>query len=170
MKGQSEILVFILLFLLSISMFVTTIFWSKGILQQNMYTAKITSAEKAAKELDEGIKSIVRFDGMEEIDYGVDGPITLLNSSTIEIRTIASSDVTSVPKYWSNLTSDHSYIREMLDGDLFRVQIIYPEGSEKIVLFTDGPTLSKPKIIRLEKNSTVVENSKPTIRIRITFV
>jgi hypothetical protein len=169
MKAQSEILVFILLFLLSISLFITAIFWSKDTFQKNVDTAKVSSAEKLAKELDSGIKNIIKFDGYEEIDYIVDGPIILINENTIEVRAVISSDI-SIPKYWSNISSDASYIREMLDGDIFRIQIIYPESYQKVILFTEGPTLAKPKSVKIEKNYTSIENGKPSIKIRITFV
>jgi hypothetical protein len=169
MKGQSEILVFILLFLLSISMFVTSVFWSRGIFDRNMDTAKVSSIEKNAKGIDEGLRSVIRFGGMGEADYSVDGPITLVNDNTLEIRTVIASDM-SLPKYWVNLSSGYSYIRETIEGDILRVQIVYPEGDQKVSLFTDGPMLAKPSIVRFEKNATSFENGKQTIKIRITFV
>jgi len=169
MKAQSEILVFVLLFLLSISLFVTTIFWSKDVFQRNVDTTKVYSAEKALKEIDSGIKELMKFEGYEDVDYKVDGPITLLNENTLEVRTVISSDL-SLPTYWIVISSDVSIVREMLDGDIFRVQLEYPEGDRKIILFTDGPTLAKPEYVKIERNSTFFENGKPTIKIRITFV
>ena len=152
MKAQSEILVFTLLFLLSISLFITAVFWSKDIFQQNIDTTKVSSAEKIVKEIDNNIKSLIKFEGYEEIDYGVDGPIILVDEKTIEVRTVVTSDI-SLPRQWNNISSDTSVIKEMLDGDVFRIQLFYPEGDQRISIFTDGPTLAKPKLVRVEKNS-----------------
>jgi len=166
MKGQSEILVFVLLFLLSISLFTVAVFWSKDIFQQNVDMTKVSSAEKFMKDIDYSIKSLIKFGGHEEIDYNVDGPIILVDNKTIEVRVVVPSEI-SLPKYWNNISSDSSYIREMLDGDVFRVQLIYPENIE---FFTEGPTLAKPKLVKIEKNSTDIKNEKVTIKIRITFI
>jgi hypothetical protein len=169
MKGQSEILVFVLLFLLSIGLFITAIFWSKGIVQNSVEMAKVSSAERNAKDISESIDSIVKFDGYDEVDYSSDGPIVLLNDNTLELRTTVTTDL-SLPKSWTTIASEGSIIREMLEADILRIQLNYPETDKKIVLFTDGPTLAKPNIIRIEKNATLVENGKQTIKIRITFV
>ncbi len=76
-----------------------------------------------------------------------------------------------IPDYWVNISSDSSYyIREMLDGDVLRVQLVYPENEYKVEFFTEGPTLAKPKKVRIEKNSTTIENNKGTIKIRVTFI
>ena len=169
MKGQSEILVFILLFLLSIGLFTIAVFWSKDIFQQNIDTTKVSSAEKFIKDFDYTVKSLIKVGGYKKIDYTVDGPITLINNKTIEVRTVVTSGI-SLPTQWSNISSDSSYIREMIDGDVFRVQLVYPEDNYKVYFFTDGPTLSKPESVKIEQNSTYIENGKATIKIRITFI
>jgi len=169
MKAQSEILVFVLLSLLSIGMFAVTVVWGKDIFQKNIDMAKVSSVEKTIKDIDYSIGSMIKFGGEEEINYDVDGTIRLVNDNTVEIRTVIASDI-SLPKEWINISSDTSYIREILEGDLFRVQLVYPETDYKIEFFTDGPTLSKPKTVKIEKNSTYIENDKATIKIRITFV
>ena len=51
MKGQNEIMIFVLLFVIGISLFTTATIWSKGIFQQNVDLARVESAEKFAKEL-----------------------------------------------------------------------------------------------------------------------
>ena len=169
MKAQSELLVFVLLFLLSILLFMISVYWGKDVFQKNVDMTKVSSAEKFTKEVDYSIKSLIKSDGYQEIDYNVDGPITIFDGKTIEVRTVITSDI-SIPREWVNITSDSSYISEKLDGDVFRVQLVYPETeSYKIELFTDGPNLSKPKSVRLNKNSTYYENDKLTIKIRITF-
>jgi hypothetical protein len=169
MKGQSEILVFVLLFLLSIGLFITAIFWSKGIVQNSVEMASVSSAERNAKDISNSIDNIIKFDGYDELDYSSNGPIVLLNDNTLEIRTTVTTDL-ALPSSWTTIASDGSTIREMLEGDVLRIQLSYPETDRKIVLFTDGPTLAKPNVIRVEKNATFVENGKQTIKIRITFV
>jgi len=169
MKAQSETLVFILLFLLSVGLFTVAVFWSKDIFQQNVDMTKVSSAEKFMKDLDYTIKSLIKFGGYKKIDYMVDGPITLIDNKTIEVRTVVPSEI-SLPRYWNNISSDSSYIREMLDGDVFRVQLIYPENGQKIEFFTEGPTLAKPKTVEVRRNSTYIENNKATIKIRVTFI
>lgn len=168
MKAQSEILVFVLLSLLSISLFTIAVFWSRDIFQKNVDTAKVSSAEKFMKEVDYSIKSLIKSEGYQDIDYKVDGPLTLIDDNTIEARTVITSDI-SLEKEWVNISSDSSYIREILDGDVFRIQLVYPENDYKIEIFTEGPTLAKPKSIRIEKNSTSYEDGKLTIKIRIAF-
>jgi hypothetical protein len=169
MKAQSEILVFILLFLLSIGLFTITVFWGKDIFQQNVDMTKVSSAEKFMKEIDYNIKSLIKFGGYKEIDYKVDGPIILIDSKTIEVRTVIPSGI-SLPTSWINISADSSYIREMLDGDVFKIQLSYPENEYNVELFTEGPILAKPKSVKVESNSTYFENDRLTIKIRITFI
>ena len=169
MKAQSEILVFVLLFFLSISLFAIAVYWSKDIFQQNIDITRVSSAEGFMKEMNYDIKSLIKYGGHKEIEYNVDGPITLLGSQTIEVRTVVSSGI-SLPTSWNNISSDYSYISEMLDGDVFRVQLVFPKDDYNVEFFTDGPTLAKPKKVIIEENSTDIKNGKATIKIRITFV
>ena len=168
MKGQSELLVFVLLFLISIGLFTTAVFWGRGIFQQNVDISKVSTVESFLKELNNDIQSLIKFGGYEEIDYKIDGFITLRDDKTIEVKTVVSS--LELPRYWINISSDSSYIREMLDGDVFKAQLIYSENIYNIKFFTEGPTVAKPKYVRIEKNSTYIENNKTTIKIRITFI
>jgi hypothetical protein len=169
MKAQSEILVFILLFLLSIVLFTITIYWSRDAFQKNVDITRVSSAEGFMKEINYDIKSLMKYGGHKEIDYKVDGPVTLLDNQTIEVRTVVTSGI-SLPTSWNNISSDYSYISEVLDGDVFRVQMVFPQDDYNVELFTDGPTLAKPKKVVIEENSTDIENGKATIKIRITFV
>ncbi len=168
MKGQSELLVFVLLFLISIGLFTTAVLWGRGIFQQNVDITKVSTVESFLKELNNDIQSLIKFGGYEEIDYKIDGFIKLTDDKTIEVKTVVSS--LELPRYWINISSDSSYIREMLDGDVFKAQLIYPENIYNIKFFTEGPTVAKPKYVRIEKNSTYIENNKTTIKIRITFI
>jgi hypothetical protein len=169
MKAQSEILIFILLFLLSIVLFTVAVYWSRDAFQQNVDITRVSSAEGFMKEMNYDIKSLIKYGGHQEIDYNVDGPITLLDNQTIEVRTVVTSGI-SLPTSWKNISSDSSYISEVLDGDVLRVRIVFPADDYKVVFFTDGPTLTKPQKVVIEENSTYIENGKTAIKIRITFV
>jgi len=169
MKAQTELLIFILMFLLSISMFVISVTWSRDVFQQNVGMTEVSLAEKFMKELDYNIKSIIEYGGYKDIDYNIDGPISLMDNKTLEVRVVVPS-VVSVSKDWNTISSEKSYIREMLDGDVFRIQLNYPDSDYKIILFTDGPSLARPERLRIEKNSTYVDNDLTTIKIRITFI
>ncbi|MFQ6056854.1 MAG: hypothetical protein ACE5J3_12835, partial [Methanosarcinales archaeon] len=59
MKGQSEIIVFILLFLIGFILFSSSVLWSRGIFQRNVDIGKINAAENFMKNLDEKIKNII---------------------------------------------------------------------------------------------------------------
>jgi len=169
MKAQSEILVFILLFLLSIVLFTVAVYWSRGAFQQNVDITRVSSAEGFMKEMNYDIKSLMKYGGNKKIDYNVDGPITLLDDQTIEVRTVVTSGI-SLPTSWNNISSDYSFISEVLDGDVFRIRLVFPKDDYNVEFFTDGPTLAKPKKVVIEENSTDIENGKATIKIRITFV
>ncbi|OGI12205.1 hypothetical protein A3K64_02640 [Candidatus Micrarchaeota archaeon RBG_16_36_9] len=169
MRAQSETLVFILLFLLSIILFSIAMFWGRDIFQKNIGMTRVSSAEKFMKELDYSIQSLVKSDGKQEITYNVDGPIALIDDKTIETSTTVDSDI-SLPTEWTNI-SESSHISEKLDGKNLRIRLEYPEDdSYRLELFTEGPTLSKPRVVRIEKNSTYYEDGKLTIKIRITLV
>ena len=170
MRAQSELLVFVLLFLLSVGLFTVAVLWGKDIFQKNIDMTRVSSAEKFMRDVDNSVKSLIKSEGYQEVDYIVDGPLTLLNNETIETRTVIVSDI-SLPTDWTNISSGSSYISEKLDGDVLRVQLVYPEReSYRVEFFTEGSTLSKPRTVRLEKNSTYYEGSKLTIRIRIAFI
>ena len=142
MKGQSEILVFVLLFLLSVGLFTVAVFWGKDIFQRNIDMTKVSAAEEFVKEIDYAIQSLIKFGGYWEDDYKVNGPITLVDSNTIEVRTVVPSGM-SIPDYWVNISSDSSYIREMLDGDVFRIQLVYPKSYDSGIKCLTGYNISQ---------------------------
>lgn len=166
MKGQSEILVFVLLFIISIVLFVSATLWSKGIFQQNVDIARMENAEKFMKGLNENILSLIKFGGSKEIKYTPDGTIGLIDSKTIEVKLPVT---VSLPKNWVNISSDNSYfIQEKLDGNTLRIQLRYLDSDYRIELFTEGTKLSNPSYVYLERNQTIGDGST-LIRIKITF-
>jgi hypothetical protein len=175
MRGQSEIVTFVLLFLIGVILFISAITWSRGLFDRNIDIAKVTAAENFIENLDKKIQSTVSFGGKESLDYNVDGTIQLIDSNPdiIEIKTTA--DVV-VPDYWVNISSpgSSSITQEMLDNTIFRIRLFYPPQEEyKIDLFTEGAVLAKPEYVIIERNDTtteIVNNEKITvIKIKITF-
>jgi len=166
MKGQTEIIIFILLFIIGISLFTSATIWGKAIFQQNIDLAKISTSENFLKDLNNNILNLVKFGGSREMDYNLDGTIELFNDKTIEIKTTVSLEL---PRNWVNLTSDSFYIQERLDGNIFRIQLIYPQKDYKIELFTEGPKLAQPDTVKIERNSTNLSSVPPVIKIKITF-
>jgi hypothetical protein len=170
MKGQTEIIVFILLFLIGLSLFIISTLWSRSIFEQNTDLAKVEIARKILTELDKNIKGIIKFGGSRSVDYTLDGTIEIVDDpehNKIEIKTEVSLNL---PKKWVNLTTDSSYIREKMEGNTLRMQLVYPETNYKVEFFTDGPRLAKPRIINLEKNLTYTIGSTTVIRIKIAFI
>jgi len=168
-KGQTKIIVFLILFFISIILFSSANLWGKGILQQNIDLVKIETTEKFMKDLDKTILNLVEYEGTRKISYKIDSNIQLLGSNIIEMHF---QSTINLPQYWINLTSsDASYIREKSQGDLFRIQLVYTPSTEyRVVLFTNGPQLAKPEYILLEKNETFILGNQAVIKIEITFM
>lgn len=166
MKGQSEILVFVLLFIISIALFVSATLWSKNIFQQNVDIAKMENAEKFMRDLNENIQSIIKFGGSKEIRYPLDGTIELVDSKTIEVKVPITIPL---PKDWVNITYDNSYyIQEKLEGETLRIQLIYLQSDYIVELFTEGSRISNPSYVDVERNQTT-NVGLTVIKIKITF-
>jgi hypothetical protein len=170
MKGQTETINLVLLFSVGVVLFISAVVWGRTILQQNIDNSKISFSENFMTSLDKKIGDVVKFGGDDKMGYGFDSTIELIGDNTIEIKTPTS--VTTIPNYWVNVTNfPESYIREMLDGNVFRIQLVLKETSyNKISLFTDGPKLATPKSVELEKNSTKEDNGIIKILVKITFL
>ncbi len=175
MKGQSEIVTFVLLFLIGVILFVSAVAWSGNLFERNVDLAKITSAENFMTNLDKEIQSIIKFGGQKTINYNIDGTIELIEGDPdkIEIKTPAN---VVVPDYWINISSSesHGVIQEMLDGNIFRIHLFYPvQDNYGIDLFTEGPRLATPSRIKIEKEGTItriIDNEDYIfVRVKITF-
>lgn len=166
MKGQNEIMIFLLLFIIGIALFTSATIWSKGIFQQNVDVARVENAEKFMKELNENILNIIKFGGSQEMNYNLDGTIELLNDNyTIEVKIPITIPL---QKSWVNISTDGSYIQEKLDGDMLRIQAVFNDTkiNNKIEFFTEGSRLSTPRYIKMERNQT---SDASVIKIKITF-
>lgn len=162
-KGQSEIIIFVILFLIAVILFSISLFWGRDIFQKNIDSGKVSSIEGFVKNLDNRIQSTIKFGGEQVIDYRLNAVIQLVDIYTIEIQEPVKIEM---PNYWINITPPNSptVIREMLDGDVFRIQLYYPPEKNDIELFTEGPRVANPKTIKIEK--TYVSNK---IRIKLIF-
>ncbi len=166
MKGQSEIIVFILLFIIGVSLFLAAVLWSRGIFDRNADMAKLNAAESFMTRLDDKIQNVMKFGGRDSIDYNIDATIELIGIDKIEVR----SPVTiEIPREWINISSDGSIIKEKLEGDLLRVQLYYPEDEYAVHLFTEGPRIATPQKVVIEKDSTYKDNNRLYVKIRLTF-
>ncbi|MFH1229418.1 MAG: hypothetical protein V1678_03275 [Candidatus Aenigmatarchaeota archaeon] len=166
MIGQSEIMVFVLLLVIGVSLFTSATIWSRDIFQQNVDVARVESAEKFMKDLNEDIQSIVKFGGSRELRYGLEGTIRIADSQTIEVGVPVTIPLTNS---WVTISSDDSYyIRERLEGDFFKLQLNYTSQDYRIEFFTDGPTLSTPSIVKVERNQTT-STGQTVIKIKVTF-
>lgn len=169
MKGQNEILIFILLFVIGIALFVSASNWSKGIFQQNVDVARIENAEKFMKDLNEIISNTIKFGGSQEMEYGLDGTIELnaTSNNTVEIKT---PDVSiPLPTDWVTISNDTSYIREKLEGNNFRIQLVYPQSSYKVEFFTEESRIARPVYLIVERNQTYISSGLTVIKIKVTF-
>jgi hypothetical protein len=166
MKGQGEIMVFVLLFLISMALFVSATLWSKGIFQQNVDAAKMQGAEKFMKDLNENIQSVIKFGGSKEVKYGMGGTMRLVDSQTIEVDVPVDLPLSNT---WINISSDSSYyIQEKMDGDYLRLQLNYTSTDYQVQFFTDSSSMTNPGYVYVENNQTT-NIGRPVIKIKITF-
>ncbi|MFH0929577.1 MAG: hypothetical protein V1818_04500 [Candidatus Aenigmatarchaeota archaeon] len=166
MKGQAEVIVFILLFLIGISLFASATIWGRKIFEDNMDFTKLEAAEKIMIDIDNGVSNVIKFGGIKEIAYPLDGTVEIVDTKTIEIRTPLKIEI---QEEWINISEGNSYIREKKDGDDLVLQLIYPDGDYIVEFFTDGSSLDSPNYIKLEKNETFT-NPTSRIKIKITFM
>ena len=166
MKGQSEVIVFVLLFLIGVTLFLSSVIWSQGIFNRNSDMAKLNNVENFMVNLDNKIQNIVKLGGQDSIDYGIQATIQLTSPNTIEIQ---SPLTVKIPADWVVIPSKYSNITEKLDGNLLRLRLQYPTDSYAIYLYTDGPTLATPQKVYIEKVSTYTQNNIEYIKVKITF-
>jgi hypothetical protein len=166
MKAQAEIIIFVLLFIISIFLFTSATMWSRGIFQENVDFSKLEASEKFMKDLDNDISNMIKFGGSKEIEFNLDGTIELVDEMTIGIRVPISLEL---QENWVNISEDTSYIRERKEGGTLVLHLIYPERDYRVEFFTEGSRLAQPSYVKIEKNST--DLGPPTvIKIKITFM
>jgi len=166
MKGQSEIIVFILLFVIGVSLFLSAVVWSRGIFEKNSDVTKLNSIETFMSNLDDKIQGVIKFGGKDSINYNLDATIELVDSGTIEISTPLS---VNIPETWVKLKEDGSIIRERMEGDILKVQLQYLPDSYAVHLYTDGPIIATPRTVFIEKGSSFESEGRTYIRVKVTF-
>lgn len=166
MKAQSEVLNFIMLFVIGLVLFTSATLWSRNIFQQNADMSNLQGAEKFMKDLNDDVNDVIRFGGSEELDYNIGGTIDL-NASNNNIIEVKVPMKLSLSNNWVNISeTDSSYIQEMTDGSNLIIQLVYLPGDYTVAFFTQGPSLATPTYVDLER----VQTSDPTnIEIKVTF-
>ena len=175
-RGQSEVIAFVLLLLISLLLVFTAVSWSGNISQRDIDVGRITAAENWMKQLDLAIQSTVKSGGSTHLDFPLAGQIGLADvglNDTVELTMPVSIDL---PTQWINLTAPggHSLIRERKEGDRLKLQLSYPwRTSFAVDLFTDGPQITTPRYVVVERNSTYIQRIGGTdytvARIRLLF-
>ena len=119
-KGQSEVVTFILLFLIGLALFMAAISWSSGLFQQNVDAGKVATTENFMFKLDSAIQSVIRHGGSQYVNYDIDGTIELLGSEYNDAIEVKTPVTVSLPRYWINITKPDSLgsIREILEGNI----------------------------------------------------
>lgn len=167
MKGQAEIIIFLLLFIIGVLLFASATVWSRGIFQENVDFTMLESAERFMKDLDSRISDVIKFGGMQEIDYGIGGTIEIDYPQAIEVRVPLTMQLQND---WVNISEGDSYIMEKKDGTDLVLRLVYPGTNDYDIVFTtNGSSLAQPDYIRIEKNSTNFDTAS-VIEIKITFV
>ncbi|MBU3905011.1 MAG: hypothetical protein KJ906_02600 [Nanoarchaeota archaeon] len=171
MKGASEVIVFVLLFLIGVSLFLSSVVWSQSLFERNSDMAKLNSVEAFMNQLDSKIQNVMKFGGKDSIDYGINAPIELVGTNIIEIRTTMTVDI---PNEWINITvGENSEIREIKEGTILRLQLFYsddnPERSYAIHLETDRPRVATPQKIYIERGNSFKSGEITYNSIKLTF-
>ena len=160
MKGQTEIVSFILLFLISSILVFSAAVWANNIFQSNVDANKISAAESFINALDSRIQSVARFGGSNSLDFSIAGTLKL-EEGIIEFSSPVSIEL---PAEWIYLNkSAFSTIREKREGKDFRLQLFY--NPEEIDLFTEGTRIVSVGTVTIEKNETI----NGIVRIELKF-
>lgn len=177
MRGQSQIVVYVLLLLITLVLVFTAVSWGSGISQSNVDIGRVTAAENWMKSFDASIQSVIRSGGGIRVDYPLGSEISLSDvglDDTVEVRMPVSLDL---PNQWINITSvsGAGLIRERKDGDYVRIQLSYPlRPGFAVDLYTDGPQIATPHTIMIERNSTYTQTvgsaTYTVAKVRIRFM
>ena len=166
MHGQTELVAFVLLFLVGTVLFISAVSWGRSAFAQNASLVSIGSAESFFIDLDSRTQNVIKFGGQDRVDYPFNAQIELVDPQTLEI----SFQTNNVPSGdWFNVSSDGSLIREISDNGLFRIQLKYQFEDFDVEMFTYGSTIATPRFIFIEKASPIIRNDRNVVRIKLTF-
>ncbi len=178
MKAQSEVLNFILMFLILIIMIFAAYFWALPIFEDSNDTAKKNIAEHFIRELDSKIQRIAKFGGYETIDYNLDGILQIKENATdrwIEYKTLYKPKFTEKWFYLSGnetfevgQTDTKSIIKERKKGNNLYIELWYRKtGNTKIEIIPTQKIVTRH--IKIEKLKTIAENGINKILVKIDF-
>ncbi|MBU5557535.1 MAG: hypothetical protein QW751_00780 [Candidatus Aenigmatarchaeota archaeon] len=173
LRGQAQIIVFVLLLLISLILVFTAVSWGGGISQQNIDVSRVIAAENWMKELDRSIQSVVKSGGSARLNYPFNTPIGLADvdiNDYIEMSMPVSIDL---PDYWINISisGEPGLIRERKDAGELKLRLSYPlRPGFAIDLFTDGPQIATPKAVLIEHNSTFQNSTITIVKIKLSFI
>ncbi len=176
-KGQTQIIVFVLLLLISLVLVFAAVNWGTDIGKENIDVGRVTNAEHWIDSLDAAIQSTVRSGGSIQLEYHVPSQIGLSDvglNDTVEISMPVTIDL---PTQWINLTAagEQGLIRERKEGDQLKLQLSYPlRPGFAIDLFTDGPQITTPTAVLVERNTTYIQTidsaNYTVVRVRLRFI
>ena len=176
MKGQSQIISFILLFAIGTGLLASAVLWSNQAFKTNKDYMDIESAENMMSDLESKIESVAEYGGMEKEDITVDGTVELKekcfkNYTCLEYKTETSVEI---PNYWVYLENDTSVIRERRIGTRLQIQLFYPYNETNFgygieMLSGENRIGSIGSIIEIQKSGTYYQNNMPIIKIKLTF-
>jgi len=178
-KGQTQVVVFVLLFLITLLLVFSSVFWGRDVSEKNVDIGRITASESFINRLDSSIQNVARYGGTQIIDYNLNAVVGIKDvgyDDYVELSTPVSLDL---PKYWINTTdpSKIGSIREKEENGMLKIQLFYPVKEESgfaIDLYTDGPQTGQPAQIKIEKVSSedeMIEGKEYRVaKVKITIV
>ncbi len=189
MKGQTEIIVFILITLISVSLVFSSIFWGTPLFQGSADASRLFDAENFIRNLDYKIQQVASNGGTEHIEFRLLGTLKLVDSSANglpdDIIEFEAKNAVKLPEDFVYLNTENtskigdiphtpSLIREIKLADTVRIQLFYRlRGNYIIDVFSDGNTQTSGGGINIESFPPQKINfggKEITIsRVRITF-
>lgn len=172
-KGQSQVVVFILIFLIFTVLVFSTYFWSKSMFERNIDANKLSTAEQFMSGLDSKIQRVAQTGGKEAVDYGLSGTLKLIqgvlpDGTPDDIVEYESATSIELPEQWiclntanpskaGSISDSVSIIRENKIGGVLKIQLFYRLRSDTqgyiVDLFAEGNLIAE-KEITIERNST----------------
>lgn len=171
MKAQTEIIAFVLIFMVSVVLIFSAIMWGKPLFEKNIDASSLASAEQFMKELDRKIQSIASKGGKERMDFNLKGTLKLIEGKETvpdDVIEFEASTNLKLPEKWILLntaneskigkaTDTSSVIREIKLGDVLKIQLFYRLRENYVIdLYSEGNAITSTGVT-IEKISDSVE-------------
>ena len=152
MRGQTETLVFVILLLIGVSLFTAAVLWGRSVISRGIESATPGNAEQFLSLLEENIRSVERFGGLEKIHFGSIGTLEVISGDTVELRIESSADV---PLEWVNTTTPSSTLSKRREG----TEIVYRLVLKNLALPLSNPTtrIASPSQVLIEKKADSIQ-------------